>query len=74
MTPVVIGSQILENHSDIEQSMTFSIEKTEGHTTSISTEINFEYSISPSFSIGFAGFAEAGFQLDMGRSETNSLS
>lgn len=59
--PVVIGSQILENQSDVAQSMTFSVEKTEGRTMSISTEINFEYNMSPSFSIGFGGFAQAGF-------------
>lgn len=72
--PVVIGRQILENQSDIEQSMTFSVSKTEGRTSSISTEITFEYSISPHFKIGFASFAEFGFQLDLGRTETNSLS
>lgn len=53
--------------------MQFDIIKTEGKTTATTNDITYEYSMSPSFSIGFGPFASAGFNLNLGRIDSNSV-
>jgi hypothetical protein len=68
--PTVIATQQLVNHSNIQQSMEFSINKTMVHTSTFEYTLGFSVTVGASWDAGIPFVAEAKVKVDVTNSHT----
>ena len=56
--PKMFAANTLPNHTDLNQSMSYQFKTTQGSTTSVSTTIGFEFSVTESMEVGFEGIGK----------------
>lgn len=71
--PKAMPEEELINNSDIDQTMSFAVEITEGKTNSVSHTIAFEYSVGVGFEAGFFGFGKSDYEVSFAFSHSHTF-
>ena len=72
--PKTVAEETLVNNGDIQQTMPFTFSVSQGKTSSTSHKIAFSYGVKTSFSAGFSGFADRGYEISFDFSHDRTFS
>ncbi len=72
--PTVVAKETLVNNGDIQQTKSFKFSVKDGKTSSTSHKIAFSYGVKTSFSAGFSGLADSGYEISFDFSHDRTFS
>ena len=72
--PKTVAEETLVNNGDIQQTMPFTFSVSQGKTSSTSHKIAFSYGVKTSFSAGFSGFPDIGYEISFDFSHDRTFS